>query len=31
MLEIDDQGLVLRWRDYFDLREIDSGQTAPQG
>lgn len=23
MLEIDDQGLVVRWRDYFDLREIE--------
>jgi limonene-1,2-epoxide hydrolase len=23
MLEIDEQGLVVRWRDYFDLREIE--------
>jgi SnoaL-like domain len=25
MLEIDDQGLIVRWRDYFDLREIEGG------
>jgi len=31
MLEIDDQGLVVRWRDYFDLREIDSAETGLQG
>jgi SnoaL-like domain len=27
MLEIDERGLVTRWRDYFDLREIEA--TAP--
>jgi hypothetical protein len=31
VLEIDDQGLVLRWRDYFDLREIEVGQGELQG
>jgi hypothetical protein len=24
MLEVDDEGLILRWRDYFDLRELDA-------
>jgi SnoaL-like domain len=24
MLEIDENGLVVRWRDYFDLREIEA-------
>lgn len=27
MLEIDSDGLVVRWRDYFDLREIESTPT----
>lgn len=24
MLDVDEQGLVVRWRDYFDLREIET-------
>jgi SnoaL-like domain len=28
-VDVDDQGLVTRWRDYFDLKEIDAQITPP--